>query len=72
MTLTNMRAQGVTRIEAACYCGHSARVDVSALPGSIPVPSLRGRLRCVECGERPIDVRPDWLQRLKPGMGIGV
>jgi hypothetical protein len=69
MTLNDMRAIGVRAIAASCYCGHSARVDVSGLSGAIEVPSLRARLRCVICGARPADVRPDWLQYRAHGMG---
>jgi len=69
MTLNNMRAIGVKAIATSCYCGHSARVDVSGLSGAIAGPSLRARLRCVMCGARPADVRPDWLQYRAPGMG---
>ena len=46
MDLDNMRAQGVRAVKASCYCGRRTVVDVSALPGSIEVPSLRSRLRC--------------------------
>jgi len=71
MDLDNMRAHGVRAIVAACYCGRSAIVDVSALPGAITVPSLQGRLRCASCGARPMDVRPNWIERVRPGSGMG-
>jgi hypothetical protein len=69
MTLDNMRAIGVKAIAASSYRGHSAQLDVSSLSGAIEVPSLRARLRCVVCGERPADVRPDWLQYRAHGLG---
>ncbi len=70
MTLANMRSIGVRAIDATCACGHNARIDVSHLAGAIEVPALRWRLRCVDCGSRPIDVRPNWLERLGPGQGV--
>ena len=62
MTIANMRSLGVTAIEAMCECGRQMVVDVTGLPGSIKVPALRHRLRCVECGGRPNDVRPNWRE----------
>ena len=62
MTLEHMREIGVRSIEATCECGHKAIVDVSGLPSAIEVPALRHRFRCVECGGRPNDVRPNWLE----------
>ena len=59
MTVANMRSLGVSAIEARCECGRQMIVDVSSLPGAIEVPALRERLKCVECGERPNDVRPN-------------
>ena len=69
LTLQNMRSLGVRTIEAACECGHKAIVDVSGLPGAIELPALRHRFRCLECGSRPNDVRPNWLEYRAPGMG---
>ena len=69
MTIAKMRSLGVTAIEATCECGRQMVVDVTGLPGSIEVPALRHRLRCVECGGRPNDVRPNWLEYRAPGMG---
>ena len=62
MDLANMRTLGVRSIAAWCACGHHGRADVSALPDDLPVPAARHRLRCTACGERPMDVRPDWLE----------
>ena len=36
--------------------------------GLIEVPALRHRLRCIECGSRPNDIRPNWLEYRAPGM----
>jgi len=69
LTIANMRSLGVCSIEATCECGRQMVVDFTGLPGSIEVSALRHQLRCVECGGRPNDVRPNWLEYLRPGMG---
>jgi hypothetical protein len=69
MDLANMRSLGVRAVDVACVCGRRASIDVSTLPGSIEVPSLRWRLRCTACGARPEDVRPDWSQYRASGAG---
>jgi hypothetical protein len=62
MDLANMRSLGVTKVMAYCRCGHTASVDVSALPDDVLVPDIKNRLRCTKCGERPMETRPDWRQ----------
>ncbi len=69
MTLANMRGLGVESVEVTCACGRESIINVSALPGSVEVPSLRLRLRCSDCGKRPAFVRPNWLELRAPGMG---
>ncbi|WP_424360990.1 hypothetical protein [Methylocystis parvus] len=69
MDLANLRSLGMRSIAAECACGRRASVDVSTLPGSIEIPSLRRRLRCAACGARPVDVRPDWSEHRAAGMG---
>jgi hypothetical protein len=41
-------------------CGHKADVNVSALPETVIVPEAGHRLRCTQCGGKPIDTRPAW------------
>jgi hypothetical protein len=53
---------GVTRVMAYCKYGHQASIDVSDMPGDLAVPDVRLRLRCIKCGERPMETRPDWRQ----------
>jgi hypothetical protein len=65
MDLANLRILGIRAVDVACACGRRASVDVSGLPGSIEVPSLRGRLS----GARPEDVRPGQSQYLAVGIG---
>jgi hypothetical protein len=68
-TLGNMRSNGVRSIAAGCECGRKAIIDVSSLPGTVEVLSLRKRLRCSAFGSRPNDVRPNWLEYVRLGMG---
>ncbi len=69
MTLGNMRALGVQAISVTCECGREATVDAYGWADSIEIPALRWRLKCKECGARPIDVRPDWTQYRASGNG---
>jgi hypothetical protein len=54
MDLENMRSHGVHAIDVTCVCCRRERLDVSWLPGSVGVPSLKDRLRCKVCGSRPM------------------
>lgn len=47
-------------ITAYCECGHSALVGIVSLPSTLPVDTLRNRLRCSSCGSREIDIRIGW------------
>lgn len=69
MTLANMRELGVASVDAVCSCGRATIIDVSKLPETVEVPSLRLRMRCSACGRRPMHVRPNWLELRAPGMG---
>ena len=69
MTLANMRSLGVRSITAACACGHDGKADVSQLADDLPVPMVRQRLLCSQCGSRPLDVRPDWSEYRALGVG---
>ncbi len=69
MSLFNMRSLGVISVEAICFCGREAIIDVSALSGDVTVPSLAMRFRCSGCRGRPRHVRPNWLELKAPGMG---
>lgn len=63
MTLGNMRANDVTRIDLWCRCGHYATVDVDHLPDAVRLPAMRLRYRCSRCGARPYSSRPHWPGR---------
>jgi hypothetical protein len=67
MDLDNMRSLGVTRIDVYCGCGHQATIDVSDLPGTLPVPDVKFRMRCSKCGKRPNETRPDWTRYRSKG-----
>jgi hypothetical protein len=69
MTLGNMRALGITSIDVTCACKREAIVDASGWPDAIEIPELCWRLKCSECGDRPVDVRPDWTQYRASGNG---
>ena len=69
MTLTNMRANGVRSIIAACAnCGGSADVNVDLLPETLTVPETVKRLRCSSCGGKTISTRPAW--HTSPRQGV--
>ncbi|MET0531922.1 MAG: hypothetical protein ABW003_26920 [Microvirga sp.] len=65
MTLANMRAHGMTRLEVTCHapdCGHRAMVDVSKFGDDVIVSELGSRFWCSRCGSRNVDARPGWIQ----------
>jgi hypothetical protein len=65
MDVSNMFANGVTRLALSCHgrdCWHSGVLDVSAYPGDLLVQSFKGRVVCSRCGSRDVDVRPDWTE----------
>ena len=65
MTLGNMRALGVQRLQAFCLsdaCRHTALIDVSSNPAETEVPSFQRRAKCGKCGRKRIDVRPNWKE----------
>jgi hypothetical protein len=69
MTLGNMRALRITSIDVTCECGRQPIVDASGWPETIEIPALRWRLKCTECGGRPVYVHPDWTQYRASGNG---
>ena len=69
MTLSNMRALGITSIDVTCKFRRESIVDASDWLDTVEIPALRWRLKCIECGGRPIDVRPDWTQYRASGNG---
>jgi hypothetical protein len=59
----------VNSIDVTCQCGRELSIDVSGWPELIEIPTLRKRLKCMDCARRPIDVRPDWTQHRASGNG---
>jgi hypothetical protein len=57
MDLDNMRSLGMTKAERV---RRSSDYRLSNLPGDLPVPDVRPRLRRSKCGGRPNETRPDW------------
>jgi hypothetical protein len=69
ITLQNMRANGVRMVIAQCEsCGHTADVNVDALPETVEVPSASQRLRCGKCGGKKINTRPAWHTAQRVGV----
>ena len=57
MTLGNRRELGVRHLIASCLddaCRHTAP--------ETPVPWFRSRVKCVKCGGKQVDVRPNWKE----------
>ena len=58
MTLSNIRANGVHAVSAACEaCGHKADINVDALPETVTVPKA-GPRDGSRCGGKTISTRP--------------
>jgi hypothetical protein len=69
MTLANMRENGVRAVTATCEaCGHSADVNVDALPEAVTVPKAGLRLGCSRCGGKTISTRPAWHTARRAGV----
>ena len=64
MTLGNMRANGVRRLDLHCWqCHHEAVLDADPWPDDVTVVSFRDRLVCTRCGIVGADARPHWQDR---------
>jgi hypothetical protein len=61
MTLGNMRANGVRRLDVSCrQCHHSSVLNVDQYGDDVPVPSFGPRMVCTYCGTIGGDARPNW------------
>ena len=63
MTLGNMRELGMEHLIAFCHNDarrHQALIDVSDCPDDLEVRWFQQRAKCGKCGERRVDVRPNW------------
>ena len=64
MTLGNMRANGVRRLDVSCWeCHPKAVLDVDGYGDDVPVPSFGPRLVCTYCGTIGCDARPNWADQ---------
>jgi len=64
MTLGNMRELGVRGLAVQCNaCRHQAVISADDYADDIEVPSFGRRLKCTNCGDRNVDVRPNWLEQ---------
>lgn len=69
MTLGWMRAHGITCVDVFCRCGaERLAYPADRWPDDLPLPGLELRFRCVACGGRPYEVRPDWSQHRASGV----
>jgi hypothetical protein len=58
-----MRQNGCRTVEAACSaCGHTARVNVDALPDDLPISYVADRLRCSECRSKKIETKASLMK----------
>jgi hypothetical protein len=65
MTPGNMRALGVHHLIGFCHndaCYHQALIDASDCPDSLDIRWFQQRAKCGKCGDRRVDVRPNWKE----------
>ena len=66
MDLANMRRQGVHHLIGYCHndaCRHQALIDVSDCTDDVEVRWFQQRAKCSKCGDRRVDVRPNWKEK---------
>jgi hypothetical protein len=66
MTLGNMRELGVQHLIGFCLnntCRHQTLIDVSSCPAETEVPPFQRRAKCGKCGDKRVDLRPNWKER---------
>jgi hypothetical protein len=64
MTLGNMRALGVQRLDVTCWnCHHGAILDVDDYADGVPVPTFGPRMLCTACGIVGADARANWREQ---------
>ena len=79
MTLSSMRKLGVHRLLVSrLRCQHEALIDVPSYWADTTVPSFIPRMKCTQCGDRRVDLRPNWNEaspvtdwRGRPAMPTG-
>ena len=63
MTLSTMRASGISTIRRVCrQCGCQGIIQVDGLPGGVRVAELGKGLCCVSCGASETHTQPNWRE----------
>ena len=66
VTLGNMRANGVPGLNVQCLnpaCRHEITFSVDDYADDIEVSWFRPRMICSKCGDKRIDVQPNWKEQ---------
>ena len=73
MDLANTRENGVVRSLAVQYldCKCEAVVNMDSYRGDQIVKSFEARMSCSICGNRRVEVRPNWIEWPERGVLIG-
>jgi hypothetical protein len=65
-----MRSNDMRKLDAWCTardCYHHTVVSVDHMSDDAAVPSIGPRLRCLRCGHRGADARPNWTEHRQAG-----
>ncbi len=63
MTLSKMRASGISTVQRVCpQCGCRGIIQVDGLPGGVRVAELGKGLRCISCGAPETQTQPNWRE----------
>lgn len=69
ITLGEMRASGVRGLLICCtdrHCNHSGRTSPDQWSDDVRLSDLEPLFTCEACGQRGVDVRPDFGSHIKP------
>jgi hypothetical protein len=75
MTLANMRDLGVHGLHVFCSspaCGHEMTFSADDYTGDTELSWFRARMICAKCGNRRLDVQPNWPEPLDLAPGVGL
>jgi hypothetical protein len=66
MTLADMRVLGVRELNVLCLnpaCRHEITFSADDYASEIEMSWFRSRMICARCGDRRLDVRPNWKEQ---------
>ena len=66
MTLAKMRGLGVRNLNVLCLnpaCRHEITFSADDYASEIEMSWFRSRMICARCGDRRLDVRPNWKEQ---------